>query len=68
MKKIYAITFGFLLSVQFLTAQTTQTFNYTGSVQTFTVPSCVSSIVIQAKGAQGGIAAIGGTGGLGGIA
>ena len=68
MKKNYAITFGFLLSVQFLTAQTTQTFNYTGSVQTFTVPSCVSSIVIQAKGAQGGIAAIGGTGGLGGIA
>jgi hypothetical protein len=68
MKKIYAITFGFLMSVQFLTAQTTQTFNYTGSVQTFTVPSCVSSIVIQAKGAQGGIAAIGGTGGLGGIA
>ena len=68
MKKNYAITFGFLMSVQFLTAQTTQTFNYTGSVQTFTVPSCVSSIVIQAKGAQGGIAAIGGTGGLGGIA
>jgi len=68
MKKNYAITIGFLMSVQFLTAQTTQTFNYTGSVQTFTVPSCVSSIVIQAKGAQGGIAAIGGTGGLGGIA
>ena len=72
MKKIYAITFGFLLSVQFLTAQTTQTFNYTGSQQTFTVPACVTSISIQAKGAMGANSndrlPSNTTGGLGGIA
>ena len=59
MKKIYTITFGFLVSVQLLTAQTTQTFNYTGSQQTFTIPACVSSIVINASGAQGGTATYG---------
>lgn len=35
-------------------AQTTTTFNYTGAVQTFTVPPCVTSVTIVAKGAQGG--------------
>ncbi|MCX6310179.1 MAG: glycine-rich protein [Bacteroidetes bacterium] len=49
-------------------AQTTQTFNFTGAVQTFTVPPCVSSITLQTYGAQGGVAAIGGTSGLGGYA
>ena len=72
MKKIYAITFGFLVSVQLLTAQTTQTFNYTGSQQTFTVPACVTSISIQAKGAMGANSndrlPSNTTGGLGGIA
>ncbi len=32
----------------------TQTYNFTGSVQTFTVPPGVTSITIDAKGAQGG--------------
>ena len=72
MKKTYAITFGFLVSVQLLTAQTTQTFNYTGSQQTFTVPACVTSISIQAKGAMGANSndrfPSNTTGGLGGIA
>ncbi|HEU4719079.1 MAG TPA: glycine-rich protein, partial [Bacteroidia bacterium] len=49
-------------------AQTTTTFNYTGAVQTFTVPSCVTSITIEAYGAQGSNATTGGTGGLGGYA
>lgn len=40
------------------------TFNYTGNVQTWVVPSCVTSIVVDVKGAQGG----GGAGGLGGRA
>ena len=31
-----------------------QTFNYTGAQQTFTVPSGVSTITIKAWGAQGG--------------
>jgi hypothetical protein len=48
-------------------AQTTVTFNYTGSLQTFTVPSCVSSVTIEAYGAQGGNASYNNTppGGLG---
>ena len=61
MKKTYAITFGFLVSVQLLTAQSTQTFNYTGSVQTFTVPACVTSLTVDVSGAKGG--ASGGNGG-----
>jgi len=32
----------------------TQTFNYTGSITNFTVPAGVTSLVIEAKGAQGG--------------
>lgn len=32
----------------------TVNFNYTGSVQTFTVPACVTSITVDAYGAQGG--------------
>lgn len=42
----------------------TTTFNYTGSVQSWTVPSCVSVITVDAKGAQGG----GSNGGQGGRA
>ena len=61
MKKNYAITFGILMAVQILTAQTT-TFNFTGSVQTFTVPPCVGSIQIEVSGARGQ----GGNGGNGG--
>ncbi|MEI6766074.1 MAG: glycine-rich protein [Bacteroidota bacterium] len=37
-------------------------FSYTGSVQTWTVPTCVSSITVTANGAQGG-GPIGGNGG-----
>ena len=62
MKKLFKKTFTFFLtgaSIS-LSAQTL-TFNYTGGVQTYTVPSCVTSITVDAKGAQGG-----GTGGFGG--
>ena len=49
-----------------------QTFSYTGAQQTFTVPSGVSTITIQAYGAQGGnslgvVGGLGGTGGNGGV-
>jgi hypothetical protein len=40
-----------------------QTFNYTGAITTWTVPGGVTSVTINAKGAQGGTSA--GTGGLG---
>jgi len=42
-----------------------QTFTFTGSVQTFQVPACVSSIQVDAYGAQGGYHSTS-TGGLGG--
>lgn len=47
-------------------SQTTVTYNYTGAVQTYTVPACVTSITVDVYGAQGGNASVGGTGGLGG--
>ncbi len=68
MKKIYAVVSIFFLSVFFLTAQITQTFNYTGAVQTFTVPSCVFSLALQVSGSQGGSNAQNVSGGLGGVA
>jgi hypothetical protein len=45
-------------------AATTSTFNYTGSMQTFTVPSGITSITIEAWGAAGGTYS--NSGGLGG--
>ncbi|MEE1943970.1 MBG domain-containing protein [Pedobacter sp. KR3-3] len=51
-------------------AQTTQTFNYTGSQQTFVVPGCVSEITITVyggKGANGGGSSVGAQGGAGGF-
>jgi hypothetical protein len=65
MKKIFTSILG--LATMFAYAQTTQTFNYTGSLQTFVVPSCVNSITISAKAGQGGYTDFSGgkTGGLG---
>lgn len=50
-------TFILLLSVTIVVnvfAQTSTTFNYTGSPQTWTVPACVSSITVTVAGADGG--------------
>lgn len=42
------------LNIHGLRAQTVnQTFSYTGVMQTFTIPSCVSSLTVTAKGASG---------------
>ncbi|MBL7703176.1 MAG: hypothetical protein JNM14_13065 [Ferruginibacter sp.] len=55
-------------------ATTSQTFGFTGGMQTFTVPAGVTSLFIQTRGAQGGAGAVGGNtagggpGGLGGYA
>lgn len=44
-----------LLSGSALQAQIVQTFSYTGSLQTFTVPTtCVNQVTIDCRGAQGG--------------
>lgn len=56
-----------------LSAQTS-TYNFTGGIQTFTVPCGVTSVFVQTWGAQGGAGAtggnsvLGGSGGLGGYA
>ncbi len=52
MKKVYSALTS-LIFVATLSAQTA-TFNFTGSVQTFTVPSCVTTINVDAYGASGG--------------
>jgi len=57
------------LSLTEMNAQSV-TFNYTGALQTWTVPCGVTSVTIEAKGAQGGsgtqyFSYAGGTGGLG---
>ena len=53
-KQLFLLLAAGMASV--LTAQSpvVQTFSYTGSIVDFTVPSCVSSISMQAWGAQGG--------------
>ena len=61
MKKItLSICSCFLAAASF--SQTTVSFNYTGSVQTFVIPACVDTVTIAAGGAQGG----GTNGGFGG--
>lgn len=59
MKKNYLkhITYTALALTAFISgtkAQTSTTFSYTGSMQTFTVPACVTSITVDAIGSKGG--------------
>ncbi len=54
MKKITLLSIAGLFQFVLLQAQAVITFNYTGAVQTYTVPPCVTSITIDAYGAQGG--------------
>ncbi len=54
MKKLLQVVVASLLYVTAFAQPTTLTFNYTGAVQTFTVPPCVTSVTINTKGAQGG--------------
>jgi hypothetical protein len=76
MKKqlLYILFVGCLLTSHVGVAQLVTTFNFTGALQTFTVPCGVDSVFIQAWGAQGGSGtnggqgSIGGAGGLGGYA
>jgi hypothetical protein len=65
MKIAILVSFLILLNT-ILQAQTTYTFNYTGSVQTWTVPDAVTAISLDVYGAAGGDGAQGRTGGYGG--
>jgi hypothetical protein len=56
-----------ILIVLFLSDSQAQTiFNYTGAVQYYVVPACVTSVNVDVKGAQGGANAAGVQGGFGG--
>ncbi|MBX2906723.1 MAG: hypothetical protein KF744_11835, partial [Taibaiella sp.] len=72
MKKVFLFNLAALVTVLLgcslgVTAQTT--FNYTGSVQTYTVPSGVTLLAVDVCGAQGGnYSTTGNTGGKGGRA
>ncbi len=61
---------AFLAESSTLFAQQSQTFSFTGGIQTFTVPCGVDTVFVQSWGAQGGNGATGGnsaTGGTGGL-
>ena len=60
MRLISFIVFIFLFFISLSQTQTV-TFNYTGAVQTWVVPPCVTSINVVAAGAKGG-GAVGGNG------
>ncbi len=65
--KLLSLSSLLLLGYSQLKAQTTVTFTYTGAMQTYTVPSGITSITVDAKGAQGGLASMGSSpSGLGG--
>ena len=63
-----AISASALLITDSAMAQVVQTFTFTGASQSFTVPNCVNTITISARGASGGGGNVGGPGAnLGGI-
>lgn len=55
-----------LVPAEVVFADCPKTFSYTGSVQSFTVPTGVTQLTITVRGAQGGGAGFGLAGGLGG--
>lgn len=54
MKKSISIFAGLFFAAGLAAQPVTQTFVYTGAITTFTVPACVTSMTIEARGAQGG--------------
>ncbi|HEU4718753.1 MAG TPA: T9SS type A sorting domain-containing protein [Bacteroidia bacterium] len=54
MKKLLLAFSGLAMAACVNAQVTTVTYNYTGTIDMFTVPSCVTSITIEARGAQGG--------------
>lgn len=58
MKKLLLLLTGATLAIAAQTvdvhAQTVTTYTFTNTIENFTVPACVTSITIEARGAQGG--------------
>src|ERR1700744_3312570 len=44
----------FITTIRYSNAQAVDTYNYTGAIVNWTVPSCVISITVDVRGAQGG--------------
>ena len=60
MKNLFKNLISFLLAGTSVTLSAQPiTYNYTGAVQTYTVPPCVTSITVDVQGAQGGIGPVG---------
>lgn len=53
-QKILLVGLACIFSGLMLNAQTTVIYSYTGAVQTFVVPACVTSIIVDASGGKGG--------------
>jgi large repetitive protein len=53
MKKIYFVLFSFILIVFGRVSAQTVTYSYTGAVQTFTVPACITELQVDVRGAEG---------------
>jgi len=52
---LFTLTIIYIILINFVLSQsTTLTFNYTGNIQTWVVPPCVTSINVVAAGAKGG--------------
>lgn len=70
-KAAFLVVTSFLCSTNLSAQVVTQTLSYTGALQTYTVPNCVSQVTITCYGAQGAngastaSAAVGGIGGFG---
>ncbi|MCX6310784.1 MAG: glycine-rich protein [Bacteroidetes bacterium] len=58
MKKLTLLVGLSFMQYQIADAQSL-TLNYTGGVQTYTVPPCVTSLTVDVQGAQGGLGALG---------
>jgi len=63
MKHFILFTTALFITISHLFSQTTVTYNFTGGVQNFVVPPCVTSLSVTVAGADGG-GALGGNGAI----
>lgn len=54
LRRLFLLLAGFLLYITPVTSQTVVTFNYTGAVQSYSVPAGVTSIIMEVWGGKGG--------------
>lgn len=64
-KRLCVVIAGISISGTYNAQSVSNSFNFTGGIQTFTIPCGVDSVFIQAWGAQGGTGATGGASEIG---